>query len=242
MSEGIRLQKFLAQAGVASRRRCEELIEQGRVSVNGEMVTRQGVTVLHGDVVEFDGVRVNPPTEESHVYILLNKPQGYVTTVEDRHAERTVMELVSRDKRIFPVGRLDMNTEGLIILTDDGDFANFITHPRYGCTKEYFARCRSAVNPEDVDRIREGVDIGDGVITSPCEVISVGKSGNDFIVRIKEGRKRQIRRMFEAVGTRVAYLRRRAIGPIRDEELPLGRWRYLTDSEIEALGYKVSRE
>ena len=239
MDEGMRLQKFLAKAGVASRRRCEELIDQGRVFVNGEMVTRQGITVFATDRVELDGKVVTCPQEESHVYILLNKPQGYVTTVEDRHAEKTVMDLVPDDKRIFPVGRLDMNTEGLIFLTDDGDFANFITHPRYGCTKEYFARCRSAVTPEDVDRIRQGVDIGDGIVTSPCEVVAVGKSGNDFIVRIKEGRKRQVRRMFEAVGTRVQYLRRRAIGPIRDEELPIGRWRYLTNEELEALGYRA---
>lgn len=228
----MRLQKYIASCGAASRRAAEEMIAAGRVSVNGKVVTEMGTTVNeYEDEVALDGRIIYP--EEKKVYILLSKPKGYVTTASDDHGRPTVLDLVDVKERVFPVGRLDLNTEGLLILTNDGEFANRLMHPRYECEKTYFARLAEDIDDEAVEKLRHGVRIDDDFVTSPATVIR--KDTNKFTVKIKEGKKRQIRRMFEAVGGKVLYLRRTAIGELRDTKLEKGKWRYLTDAEVRYL-------
>ncbi len=230
-----RLQKYIASCGVASRRAAEEMIKDGRVTVNGRIVTEMGITVEPGvDTVLVDGSEIYP--EEKKVYILLSKPRGYVTTASDDHGRPTVLDLIDVPERIFPVGRLDMNTEGLLILTNDGEFANHIMHPRYECEKTYFARLEAPLAEDKVEMLRKGVTIEEDegkFKTSPAVVIR--RDENKFSVKIREGKKRQVRRMFEAVGGKVLYLRRTAIGELRDTELEKGKWRYLTPKEINYL-------
>lgn len=228
----MRLQKYIASCGKASRRAAEEMIAAGRVWVNGKPVTEMGVTVEEGfDEVTLDGELIFP--EEKKVYILLSKPKGYVTTASDDHGRPTVLELVDVPERVFPVGRLDLNTEGLLILTNDGEFANHLMHPRYECEKTYFVRTAEPVDEASLDMLRRGVQIEDGFVTSPATVIR--KDENKFSVKIREGKKRQVRRMFEAVGGKVLYLRRTAIGELRDTRLEKGKWRYLTHDEVRYL-------
>lgn len=228
----MRLQKYIASCGAASRRAAEEMIAAGRVSVNGVTVTEMGVSVDEGyDEVTLDGRPIFP--EEKKVYILLSKPKGYVTTASDDHGRPTVLDLVDVPERVFPVGRLDLNTEGLLILTNDGEFANHLMHPRYECEKTYFVRTAEPVDEEALDMLRRGVQIEDGFVTSPATVIR--KDANKFSVKIREGKKRQVRRMFEAVGGKVLYLRRTAIGELRDTRLEKGKWRYLTKDEVNYL-------
>lgn len=228
----MRLQKYIAICGEASRRAAEEMIASGRVYVNGKLVTEMGITVEEGiDEVTLDGRVIFP--EEKKVYILLSKPKGYVTTAADDHGRPTVLELVDVPERVFPVGRLDLNTEGLLILTNDGDFANHLMHPRYECEKTYFVRTAEPVDEASLDMLRRGVRIDDDFVTSPATVIR--KDENKFSVKIREGKKRQVRRMFEAVGGKVLYLRRTAIGELRDTKLEKGKWRYLTPAEVKYL-------
>lgn len=228
----MRLQKYIAICGEASRRAAEEMIASGRVYVNGKLVTEMGVTVEEGvDEVTLDGRTIFP--EEKKVYILLSKPKGYVTTAADDHGRPTVLELVDVPERVFPIGRLDLNTEGLLILTNDGDFANHLMHPRYECEKTYFVRTAEPVDDASLDMLRRGVRIDDDFVTSPATVIR--KDENKFSVKIREGKKRQVRRMFEAVGGKVLYLRRTAIGELRDTRLEKGKWRYLTPAEVKYL-------
>ncbi len=228
----MRLQKYIASCGVASRRAAEEIIASGRVSVNGELVTEMGVSVdEYNDVVTVDGRVIT--LEDQKVYILLSKPRGYVTSASDDHGRPTVLDLVDVKERVFPVGRLDLNTEGLLILTNDGEFANHIMHPRYECEKTYFARTAEPVDEAALDMMRKGVTLEDGFVTSPATVIR--KDENKFSVKIREGKKRQVRKMFEAVGGKVLYLRRTAIGELRDTKLEKGQWRYLTNAEVNYL-------
>ena len=229
----MRLQKYLASCGVASRRAAEEIIAAGRVTVNGTVVTEMGTSVEeYEDEVSVDGRIVFP--EERKVYILLSKPKGYVTTVTDPQGRPTVIDLIDVTERIFPVGRLDFNTEGLLILTNDGEFANHLMHPRYECEKTYFARLEKPLDDESIDRLRKGVYIEEEDFTTSPAVI-IRKDVNKFSVKIREGKKRQVRRMFEAVGGKVLYLRRTAIGELRDTKLEKGKWRYLTDEEVKYL-------
>ncbi len=227
----MRLQKYLAECGVASRRTAEKLITQGRVTVNGQVATVLGTCVEETDRVTLDGKPVQP--EARKVYILLNKPKGYVTTAADTHNRPIVTELVDVPERVFPVGRLDIDTEGLLILTNDGEFANQLTHPKYGCEKTYYARLAAPIDKEAEERLRRGVEIEGEYVTQPA--IVERKEPGVYRIKIKEGKKRQVRRMFESVGGRVVYLRRTAIGGLRDTKLAKGSWRFLTQEEVRSL-------
>lgn len=228
--EGERLQKVLARAGFGSRRVCEILVADGRVSVNDEVAVLGRRVDPQADRIVLDGVPIS--VREGHVYYLLNKPRGVVTTAKDTHQRPTVVELVPDDPRVFPVGRLDADTEGLLLLTNDGDLAHRLTHPSFGVEKEYLAEVHGQPTPASVRRLREGVDLEDGV-TAPAEIALIPPSA--LRITIHEGRNRQVRRMCEAVGHPVVRLVRVRIGPITDRRLPPGEWRQLTNDELRAL-------
>lgn len=231
----MRINKYIAQAGIASRRKADELIAAGNVKVNGAVLREPGYDVEEGDVVEVNGRRIE--NQEKKVYILLNKPLGYVTTVSDDKERLTVMDLVKDvDARIFPVGRLDYNTSGMLIMTNDGDFAYKLTHPKHELTKTYRARVAGVLSIEKVWKLRNGVDIG-GFVTSKARVDVVKGLPKSTIVdiTIHEGKNRQVRRMFKAVGNNVQELERIAIGDIRLGRLAEGHYRKLTREEVEYL-------
>ena len=231
----MRINKYIAQAGVASRRKADELIAAGNVKVNGAVLREPGYDVEDGDVVEVNGRRIE--AQEKKVYILLNKPLGYVTTVSDDKERLTVMDLVKDvDARIFPVGRLDYNTSGMLIMTNDGDFAYKLTHPKHELTKTYRARVAGILSTEKVWKLRNGVDIG-GFVTSKARVDVVRGLPKSTIVdiTIHEGKNRQVRKMFKAVGNNVQELERIAIGNIRLGRLSVGHYRKLTKEEVEYL-------
>ena len=240
MGEIVRLQKYIAMSGKASRRAAEEMIAAGRVSVNGKRVVEQGVKVEIGcDEVALDGIVIK--AAEKKIYIALYKPEGYVTTVKDQFDRPTVMDLVSREihTRIFPVGRLDYETEGLILMTNDGDWANRVSHPSFESKKKYYAVIKGVLKITELNRLRNGVVI-DGRKTSPaeCEIMEIDMGMTLVGITIHEGRNRQVRKMFEAVGHEVKKLRRVQIGIVELGNLPEGRWRYLTSSEIEYFNRK----
>ena len=231
-----RLQKYLAEAGIASRRKCEEFIKQGRVKVNGITATLGTKVNSETDTVEFDS-KVIKKTNTAHTYILLNKPIDYVTTAKDQFNRPTVLDLVKTNKRLVPVGRLDMYTSGALILTDDGDFIYKITHPKHEITKTYTVTIKGIVSKEDVKKLENGVDIGD-FVTSPAKV-KILKTDTEFNksrleITIHEGKNRQ-RRMCEAIDKKVLALHRSKIGDIGVKDLKLGTWRYLKQSEIDKL-------
>lgn len=229
-SEGERLQKTLARLGFGSRRACEELIAEGRVTVDGEVAELGRRVDPEADRVEVDGVPVGVRPGLAHY--LLNKPRGVVTTAADPQGRRSVVDLVPAEPRVFPVGRLDVDTEGLLLLTNDGDLAFRLTHPRFGVDKEYVAEVEGRPSPAVVRRLREGVDLEDGR-TAPAKVALVPP---DILrITIHEGRNRQVRRMCEAVGHPVVRLVRTRIGPLADRRLQPGRWRALTVEEVRAL-------
>ena len=231
----MRINKYIAQAGVASRRKADELIAAGNVKVNGAVLREPGYNVEEGDRVEVNGRLIE--AQENKVYILLNKPLGYVTTVSDDKERLTVMDLVKDvDARIFPVGRLDYNTSGMLIMTNDGDFAYKLTHPKHELTKTYRARVAGVLSTEKVWKLRNGVDIG-GFVTSKARVDVVKGLPKSTIVdiTIHEGKNRQVRKMFKAVGNNVQELERIAIGDIRLGRLAEGHYRKLTREEIEYL-------
>ena len=234
--EEIRLQKYLANNGIASRRKCEELIMQGRVKVNGEVVTELGTKINPDkDIIEYNGKTIKN-TNTEHTYILLNKPIDYVTTVKDQFNRNTVLDLVKTNKRLVPVGRLDMYTSGAIILTDDGDFVYKITHPKHEIPKTYNLTVVGKVTGEEIEQLKNGVDIGD-FVTSKAEVkilkIDEQKNISRLQITIHEGKNRQIRRMCKAIGKKVISLHRSKIGNLTVKDLPLGTWRYLNKKEIE---------
>lgn len=234
----IRLQKFLADAGVSSRRKCEELILHGRVQVDGKTVTEPGTKVEGSEDIRVDGEAIRPGRKK--VYILLNKPAGYISSVKDQFSRKTVIDLVRGIReRIYPVGRLDYDTSGLIILTNDGEFANMLMHPRHEAEKVYRAEIKGRLSADDIERIRNGVDIG-GHITAPAHLTIIDESVQRSVVeiRIHEGRNRQVRKMFEAVGHPVIRLKRTAIGGITADGLEEGKWRHLTKEEISMLRSK----
>ena len=235
MSEGERLQKLLARAGLGSRRKCEELIEQGRVSVNGEVAELGRRADSQHDHIALDGVPV--VVDLTLVHWLLNKPAGYVTTASDPQGRATVLDLVPGTPRVFPVGRLDQDTEGLLLLTNDGELAQLLMHPRHGVEKEYFAEVEGVPSPAALRRLREGVELDDGP-TRPARVRLVQQSdaGTSALeIVVKEGRKRMVRRMCSAVGHPVRRLVRTRIGPLRDARLGPGSWRSLDAGEVRAL-------
>ncbi|MEJ5255145.1 MAG: pseudouridine synthase [Acidimicrobiales bacterium] len=229
-AEGDRLQKVLARAGLGSRRACEQLIAAGRVTVNGQVAELgRRVDVVH-DRVEVDGVPV--PVRPGLVYYLLNKPRGVVSTVEDPQGRPTVVELVPPQPRVHPVGRLDADTEGLLILTNDGDLTFRLTHPRFGVEKEYLAQVVGKPSRQALRRLREGIELEDGT-TAPARVALLAP--NLLRITIHEGRNRQVRRMCEAIGHPVERLVRARIGPLTDRRLKPGSWRELSSEEVLAL-------
>ena len=234
LHEGERLQKVLARAGLGSRRVCEELIADGRVTVNGEVAQLGRRVEPDRDAVALDGVPV--VVRDDLVYYLLNKPTGFVSTASDPEGRHTVVELVPESPRVFPVGRLDYDTEGLLLLTNDGDLTHLLTHPRFGVVKTYLAEVEGDPAPAAVRALREGVELDDGV-TAPARVNVVQRRGETSAVElgIHEGRNRQVRRMCEAVGHPVVRLVRVRIGPLRDGSLKPGEWRALTQAEVRAL-------
>ena len=244
-----RLQKILARAGIASRRKAEELIREGLVTVNGRVAGLGDKADPERDAVKVNGKRVQPVHE--HRYLLLNKPRGYMSAVSDPEGRKTVIDLVppGMRKALVPVGRLDYNTEGLLLLTDDGELAQRIAHPRYGGTKTYEVKVKGFPTEGQLDRLRAGIVLDDGKPTAPAKITSRtpfkpsgarrrGESESEnswWIVELTEGRTRQIREMFLRVGHPVQKLRRIAIGPLRDPHLPLGALRDLTESEVHKL-------
>ncbi len=226
----MRLAKFLAHSGVASRRAAEDLIRAGRVSIGDEVVTDPARDVDEHSGVVVDGEPIAPEPLEVHV---LNKPAGVVSTARDTHGRPTVTEMIHSGKRLYPVGRLDAETTGLIVLTNDGELANRLMHPRYGVPRTYLAHVERGPVPEHaLRRLREGVELDDG-LTLPAKVRQVRAGVLELTIR--EGRKRQVRRMCEAIGHPVTELTRIAFGPLKLGELPPGRHRRLTAAEIERL-------
>lgn len=229
-----RLQKYLAECGVASRRKCEEIILEGKVSVNGKVVTELGTKIIPGkDKIELDGREI---VSEKKVYILLNKPVGYVTTVSDEKERPTVMELLNGVKeKVVPVGRLDMFTSGLLLLSNDGEFIYKVTHPKHETTKTYIVKTRGVPTEKDLEKLRVGVKIED-YTTSPAKVELLLKDNTNDIsriwIQIHEGRNRQVRKMCEAIGLSVIALKREGVGDLTCEGVERGKWRYLTDEEV----------
>jgi 23S rRNA pseudouridine2605 synthase len=227
---GERLQKILAQAGLGSRRTCEDLIAEGRVRVNGEVATLGTRAHAETDTIEVDGAIIG--VRQGLVHYLLNKPAGVVTTASDPQGRPTVVGLVPGEPRVYPVGRLDTDTEGLLLLTNDGELAHRLTHPSFGVDKEYLADVEGSPSRGAVRRLREGVELDDGP-TAPAKVSLVGE--HTLRITIHEGRKRQVRRMCDAVGHPVRRLVRVRIGPLSDRRLSPGQWRKLTQAEVRAL-------
>jgi pseudouridine synthase len=228
----VRLQKAIADAGVASRRKAERLILAGRVAVNGQVVTQLGTRVdPYADRITVDGRPI--PLPQPRMYLALYKPQGYVSTVRDRHAKRTVLELVPGGHRLFPVGRLDMRSEGLMFLTNDGYFAYRVTHPRFQVEKEYHVLVKGVPTPQTLEALARGIPI-DGWTTAPARSVIIGREeGNAWLsITIVEGRKRQVRRMLEAVGHPVLRLIRVRIGQVGLGNLKPGQYRHLTPEEV----------
>ncbi len=230
----MRLNAFLARAGVASRRKADELIKAGRVTVNGEP-GQLNTFVAARDVVRVDGEQVQ---KQRPAYVLLHKPAGVVTTARDPQGRPTVVDLVGHDSRVVPVGRLDVDTTGALLLTNDGDLAHRLAHPRYEVDKVYEVECWAQPTDADLQRLRDGVELEDGP-TRPAEVRRI--DGARIELTIHEGRNRQVKRMFEAVGHRVRRLHRSRYGPLTLEGLEPGAWRELEASEVELLRGPTSR-
>ena len=232
-----RLQKYLAAAGIASRRKCEELILQGKIEVNGKVVTELGTKVTDEDKIKYNGKIVKK--EEEKIYILLNKPIGYVTTAKDQFSRDTVLDLVKINKRIVPVGRLDMYTSGALILTNDGDLVNKLIHPKNEVNKTYNATVAGKVSIDDIKKLEEGVIIDEDYKTKPAKVkilkIDEEKNLSRIQITIHEGKNRQVRKMCEAIGKRVIALHRSKFANLEVNKLKLGEWRYLTPNEIKNL-------
>ena len=235
--EEIRLQKYIAECGIASRRKAEELILEGKIRVNGIIVTELGTKINPSkDIVEYNNKVIEP--EQRNVYILLNKPIGYVTTVKDQFNRPSVLDLVKVKERIVPVGRLDFYTSGALILSNDGDFVYKVTHPKHEVNKTYNVTVKGIINDDEIEALRSGVKI-DNYITKPAKVkilrIDKYKNISRIQITIHEGKNRQIRKMCEAIGKKVLALHRSKIGNIDVKDLKIGEWRYLTDAEISDL-------
>lgn len=231
----MRLQKFMADCGVASRRACEQIISDGRVTVNG-IPAVLGMSVEEMDDVRLDGKPLKPA--EKRVVLMLYKPRGVVSTSSDEAGRKTVQAFVGDlPYRLYNVGRLDLNSEGLLLLTNDGELCNHLMHPRYGVEKTYRVVCDGTLSASEIAALTNGVQLEDG-ITAPAKVTNIRRSttgGTAFSITIHEGRNRQIRRMLEAVGHRTLRLKREAYGPLKLGELRPGEWRYLSEEELAAL-------
>lgn len=236
--EEIRLQKFLANCGIASRRKCEEYILNGQVKVNGKIITELGNKINPNvDKIYFNDKLVENKNK-NFVYILLNKPIGYVTTAKDQFNRDTVLDLIKGvNERVVPVGRLDMYTSGALILTNDGDFVYKITHPKNEITKTYTVTLIGIVTKEDVEKLKKGVMLDTGFVTSKAKVkilkTDIEKNNSRLEITIHEGKNREVRKMCEAIGKKVIALHRTKIGELTVKDLKIGEWRYLTKKEIE---------
>lgn len=235
----MRLQKYMADCGVASRRKSEEFITMGRVTVNAQVVTELGTQVEDGDVVTFDGKLIQP--EKRRQYIMLNKPQGVVTTLSDPQGRKTVRDLIDDiPERIYPMGRLDYDTEGLLLLTNDGEMVQNITHPSKEVEKLYAVRVRGPLTDQALGRLENGVTLDDGHRTAPATVTLLPDDAahmgqKNLTIAVHEGHNRLVRRMFDAVGAQVVYLRRERIGSLSLGHLKVGTWRHLSENEVEYL-------
>lgn len=228
-----RLQKYMASCGVASRRSCEQLILQGLVKVNGVVVKELGVKV-NGDIdeVQYNGQIIKP--EGQKVYYALNKPSGYITSVKDEKGRKTILDIVKVKERIFPIGRLDYDSEGLLILTNDGSIYNNLIHPRVKLKKVYIAECEGNFSKKDLESFSKGIDIG-GYTTAPAEIKVLSESNNGSVVEISihEGKNRQIRKMCSALNHEVKFLKRIRIGELELGYLKKGQYRTLSKEELE---------
>ncbi len=233
-NEQIRLNKFMANAGICSRREADEFILQGLVKINGEVVKELGTKISHNDTVEYDEKIV---TLESKCYILLNKPKDVVTTSDDPNGRTTVMDLVKGacNERIYPVGRLDRNTTGVLLLTNDGDLASKLTHPKYVKKKIYHVWCDKDISEDDMQRIADGIELEDGPIHADAISYATEKDRNQAGIEIHSGRNRIVRRIFESLGYHVTKLDRVYFAGLTKKNLPRGRWRYLTQQEVNFL-------
>jgi len=232
-----RIQKVLSENGILSRRKAEEYVTQGRITINGRRAETGAAVDPEKDIIAVDGVRLELSSKVRKVYILLNKPRGYVTTLSDELGRKCVAELVEdAPGHVYPVGRLDKDSEGALILTNDGDFANLIMHPSHHISKTYRVTVRPGVNEEQLVRLASGVEI-DGKMTAPAQVDVIEKKPDRAVLQIViyEGRNRQVRKMCEAVGLDVARLKRNSVGPIRLGMLQPGKWRELTPQEVRAV-------
>ena len=233
-NEPLRLNKFLANAGICSRREADEFIQAGVVTVNGEVVTELGTKVLRSDEVKF---RDQPVTLEKKVYVLLNKPKNYVTTSDDPQQRKTVMDLVKDacPERIYPVGRLDRNTTGVLLLTNDGDMASKLTHPKFLKKKVYHVFLDKNIGVEDLQKIAEGIELEDGEIHADAVEYANENDKSQVGIEIHSGRNRIVRRIFEALGYRVTRLDRVLFAGLTKKNLRRGDWRFLTEQEVDML-------
>jgi len=241
--EKTRIQKIIADAGYCSRRKAEELISSGRVKLNGHPV-KLGDKAGFKDLITIDGEKIFIPRKRNFVYIMMNKPRGYVTTMSDELDRKCVTDLLDGiDERVYPVGRLDRNSEGLLLFTNDGEFANSIMHPSRHISKTYRVTVRPDISDKQLIKLSEGVEI-DGKKTLPANVVVKTKEQGRVVIliTIKEGRNRQIRKMCEAVGLEVARLRRISIGPLKLGMLKPGTWRELTAEELRAIRNAIGKE
>lgn len=233
-----RLQKVLSECGFTSRRKAEQMILEGRVTVNGRPAGI-GQKVGPRDLIAVDGMKVDTSSAaKKHVYLMLNKPRGYVTTMSDELGRRDITALTQNvGARVYPVGRLDRNSEGMLLLTNDGEFANLLMHPRHHVSKRYRVTVRPDITDEQLMTLSEGVELEDGTITLPADVRIIDRQEGRVVVDItlNEGKNRQIRRMCETVGLEVARLKRVAIGPIKLGMLKVGTWRHLSKEEVDSL-------
>ena len=240
VNEKMRLEKFLSESGIASRRDAKKYISTGRVTVNGKRVLIPGTHIApHQDEIIFDGVPIRGKPKQ--IYLMLNKPAGYVTTVRDERGRPTVMALVREiPERIYPIGRLDLDTEGLLLMTNDGDFAHRILHPSHEIQKTYIAWVEGQPNRREIQRLREGIEI-EARTTTSAKINQIGKREGEtqFRIVIHEGKKRQIRRMFHAIGHDVLHLKRVGIGSMSLGRLSIGKYRPLTPTEIASLDRDV---
>ncbi|MEM8926969.1 MAG: pseudouridine synthase [Bacteroidota bacterium] len=231
----IRLNKYIANAGICSRREADTFIAAGNVTVNGKPVTEMGYKVKKTDDVRFDGRKLNPEKKE---YVLLNKPKNFITTTRDEKGRRTVMELVSSasNNRLYPVGRLDRNTTGLLLFTNDGDLAKKLTHPKHGVRKIYHVHLEKNVSIADIRKIREGITLEDGEVQVDEVDYVQGASKKEIGIEIHSGRNRIVRRIFEHLGYEVSKLDRVVFAGLTKKDLPRGHWRFLTEQEVINLG------
>jgi 23S rRNA pseudouridine2605 synthase len=230
----VRLNKYIAHAGICSRREADKLIEAGLISVNGKVVSDLGTKVAPGDDVRYNGERMG---NERKVYLLLNKPKDYITTVDDPHAKKTVMELVDRacKERIYPVGRLDKNTTGVLLFTNDGELTRRLTHPSFNKKKTYHVFLNRNLRQEDLRKIAEGIELEDGFIQVDAIAYASQDSKKEIGLEIHSGKNRIVRRIFEHLGYKVTKLDRVYFAGLTKKNLPRGRWRFLTDKEIKML-------